>query len=98
MVPIGYVQCSQAIPYPYVFAHGSAVAYTLYGSFNTTVRAAHFVFLPFFPPSAQEIAQNNITLSDIQNVTEQRNIEWNTDGTGYFVEQSTKVRLSAPVL
>ncbi|KAJ7933783.1 Alpha/Beta hydrolase protein [Mycena leptocephala] len=69
---------------------GSAVAYTLYGSFNTTVRAAHFVFLPFFPPSAQEIAENNITLSDIQNVTEQRNIEWNTDGTGYFVEQSTK--------
>ncbi|KAJ6588189.1 Alpha/Beta hydrolase protein [Mycena capillaripes] len=46
---------------------GSAVGYRLYGSFNTTVRAAHFVFLPLFPPSAQEIAENNITLSDIQN-------------------------------
>jgi hypothetical protein len=68
------------------------VAYSLYGSFNTTVRAAHFVFLPFFPPSAQEIAENNITLSDSQKVTEQRNIEWNTTGNGYFIEQSTKVR------
>ncbi|KAJ7840011.1 Alpha/Beta hydrolase protein [Mycena leptocephala] len=69
---------------------GSAVAYSLYGSFNTTVRAAHLVFLPFFPPSAQDIAENNITLSDSQKVTEQRNIEWNTTGNGYFLEQSTK--------
>jgi hypothetical protein len=68
------------------------VAYSLYGSFNTTVRTAHLVFLPFFPPSAQEIAENNITLSDIQKVTEQRNIEWNTTGNAYLIEQSTKVR------
>ncbi|KAJ7865568.1 Alpha/Beta hydrolase protein [Mycena leptocephala] len=70
--------------------YGSAVAYSLYGSFSTTVRAAHFVFLPFFPPSAQDIAENNITLSDSQKVTEQRNIEWNTTGNGYFLEQSMK--------
>ncbi|KAF7328190.1 Epoxide hydrolase domain protein [Mycena venus] len=69
---------------------GSAVAYSLYGSFNTTVRAAHFTFLPFFPPSAQDIAANNITLSDLQKVTEQRVSEFNAIGNGYLIEQSTK--------
>ncbi|KAJ7793360.1 hypothetical protein B0H14DRAFT_2622986 [Mycena olivaceomarginata] len=60
------------------------------GSFNTTVRAAHFAFLLFFPPAAQDIAENNITLSDIQKVTEQLNIYWNTTGNGYNIEQTTK--------
>lgn len=73
-------------------SQGSAVSYSLYSSFNTTVRAAHFAFLPFFPPSAQEIAENNITLSDVQKVTEQRTIEWNATGHAYFLEQATKVR------
>ncbi|KAJ7857088.1 Alpha/Beta hydrolase protein [Mycena olivaceomarginata] len=69
---------------------GSVVAYSLYSSFNTTVRAAHFVFLPFLPPSAEDIAANNITLSDIQKVTEHRFIEFNAIGNGYLIEQSTK--------
>ncbi|KAJ7832781.1 Alpha/Beta hydrolase protein [Mycena olivaceomarginata] len=57
---------------------GSAVAYSLYSSFNTTVRAAHFVYIPFVSPSAAEMAANNITLSDIQKIAEQRVIEFNT--------------------
>ncbi|KAJ7453141.1 Alpha/Beta hydrolase protein [Mycena latifolia] len=69
---------------------GCAVAYSLYSSWNMTVRAAQFVFIPFFAPSAQEIAGNNVTLSDMQKVTEQRLIEWNTTGNGYYVEQITK--------
>jgi len=69
---------------------GAAVGYSLYGSFNTTVRAAYFAFIPFFPPSAQEIAENNITLSNIQRVTEQRSTEWSATGAGYFIEQITK--------
>ncbi|KAJ7301974.1 Alpha/Beta hydrolase protein [Mycena albidolilacea] len=69
---------------------GSVVAYSLYSSFNTTVRAAHFVFLPFLPPSAEDIAANNITLSDIQKVTEHRVIEFNAIGNGYLIEQRTK--------
>jgi hypothetical protein len=56
------------------------------------VRAAHFVFLPFLPPSAEDLAANNITLSDIQKVTEHRVIEFNAIGNGYLIEQSTKVR------
>ncbi|KAJ6508085.1 Alpha/Beta hydrolase protein [Mycena vulgaris] len=69
---------------------GSAIAYSLYSSFNTTVRATHLAFLPFSPPSAQEIADNNITLSDVQKVTEQRTIAWTTTQFGYFVEQTNK--------
>ncbi|KAJ6508056.1 Alpha/Beta hydrolase protein [Mycena vulgaris] len=69
---------------------GSAVAYSLYSSFNTTVRTTHFVFIPFIPPSAQEIADNNITLSDAQQVAEQRGTEWSTIGNSYFNEQTNK--------
>ncbi|KAJ7605094.1 Alpha/Beta hydrolase protein [Roridomyces roridus] len=36
------------------------------------------------------IADNNITLSDVQKVTLQRDIEWTSTGTGYFVELQTK--------
>ncbi|KAJ7219698.1 Alpha/Beta hydrolase protein [Mycena haematopus] len=70
---------------------GSAVGYSLYSFFNATVAAAHFAFLPIFPPSAQEIAARNITLSAQQNVTEQRYTDFVTSGMGYFVEQTTKV-------
>jgi hypothetical protein len=52
----------------------------------------HLVFLPVLPPSPEEIAANNITLSDIQKVAEQSTIEWGTTGNGYLLEQSTKVR------
>ncbi|KAF7357817.1 Epoxide hydrolase domain protein [Mycena venus] len=69
---------------------GAAVGYSLYESFNATVGAAHFVFLPFSPPSTQEMAENNITLSDTQKVTEQLYIELTTSGMGYFIEQTTK--------
>ncbi|KAJ7133612.1 Alpha/Beta hydrolase protein [Mycena epipterygia] len=69
---------------------GSGVAYSLYASFNTTVRALQLVFLPFLAPSPQEIAANNITLSAIQQVTQQRAIQWTTTNSGYFTEQATK--------
>ncbi|KAJ6490831.1 Alpha/Beta hydrolase protein [Mycena sanguinolenta] len=69
---------------------GSAVGYSLYSFFNATVRAAHFSFLPIFPPSAQEIAASNITLSAQQNVTEQRYIDFITSGMDFFTEQTNK--------
>ncbi|KAJ7883255.1 Alpha/Beta hydrolase protein [Mycena leptocephala] len=85
---------TEVLGYPTYVVHGtdwgSAVAYSLYGSFNTTVRAVHLVFLPVLPPSPEEIAANNITLSDIQKVAEQSTIEWGTTGNGYLLEQSTK--------
>ncbi|KAJ7020006.1 Alpha/Beta hydrolase protein [Mycena alexandri] len=85
---------TEVLGYPTYVVHGtdwgSAVAYSLYSSFNTTVRAAHFVFLPFLPPSAEDIAANNITLSDIQKIALQQTTDWTTTGNGYFLEQTTK--------
>ncbi|KAJ7656666.1 Alpha/Beta hydrolase protein [Mycena rosella] len=69
---------------------GSSVGYSLYSSFNATVRAAQFVSLPFWPPSAQDIAGNNITLSAEEEVTEQRFTERSATGNGYFIEQTDK--------
>ncbi|KAJ7463638.1 Alpha/Beta hydrolase protein [Mycena latifolia] len=69
---------------------GSITAYSLYESFNATVRAAHFVFIPFFPPSAQELAAKNISLSEVQQVAEERFVEWMATENGYDVEQTTK--------
>ncbi|KAJ6573917.1 Alpha/Beta hydrolase protein [Mycena vulgaris] len=69
---------------------GGGVGYAMYKSYNTSVRAAHFAFLPFAPPSPQDIADNNITLSEIAQVTLQRTVEWNTIGNAYFLEQTVK--------
>ncbi|KAJ7808772.1 Alpha/Beta hydrolase protein [Mycena olivaceomarginata] len=69
---------------------GSVIGYSLYSEFTTTTRAAHFVFLPFFPPTAEDIAANNITLSDEQKVTLQRGTEWFSTGIAYLMEQENK--------
>ncbi|KAJ7795701.1 Alpha/Beta hydrolase protein [Mycena olivaceomarginata] len=69
---------------------GSHIGYHMYESFNTTVRAAHFVFLPFRPPSPQEIADKNITLSDVQKIALQRTVDWRTTGQSYLQEQTFK--------
>lgn len=74
-----------------LFYQGSGVGYSLYESFNATVRAAQFVFLPFLPPTAEEIAANNITLSNIQKVTEELATQWIATNDGYFLEQTNKV-------
>ncbi|KAJ7585281.1 epoxide hydrolase 1 [Mycena floridula] len=69
---------------------GCAVGYSAYSQFPTTVRAAHFTFLPFTPPSAQEIADAGIVLDSFGQFAEARAIEWSSTGNGYFIEQSTK--------
>jgi hypothetical protein len=42
------------------------------------------------------MAGNNIILSEIQRVTQEFYIEWRTTGMGYFIEQTTKVRVLVP--
>jgi len=69
---------------------GADLGYRMYESFNTTVRAAHFVWLQFLPPSPQDLADNNIPVSDIQEVTLQRSVDWLTKDQGYFLGQSFK--------
>ncbi|KAJ7505852.1 Alpha/Beta hydrolase protein [Mycena galericulata] len=85
---------TEVLGYPAYTLHGtdwgSGVAYALYSGYNTSVRAGHFVFLPFLPPSAQEIAVKNITLSAVEKVTEQRGTDWITNGMSYFTEQTEK--------
>ncbi|KAJ7238991.1 Alpha/Beta hydrolase protein [Mycena haematopus] len=85
---------TDVLDYPKYALHstdwGADIGYHLYESFNASVRAANFVFLPFQPPSPQDIADNNITLSDIQKVTLQRTVDWLTIDQGYFQEQSFK--------
>jgi hypothetical protein len=69
---------------------GAATAYSLYAQFNTSARACHLVFLPFYPLPPDELAAQNISLSPIETLEEQRFIEWSATGSGYFVEHSTK--------
>jgi hypothetical protein len=47
--------------------------------------------IPFLPPSGEQLAADNITLSDDQNVALERSIDWLTLNGGYNTEQSTKV-------
>lgn len=70
---------------------GSAVAYSLYDGFNDTVRAGHFTFLPFAPPTADQIAAANISLSPLEEAEEATTTDYIGSGIGYNVEQSTKV-------
>ncbi|KAK3368428.1 Alpha/Beta hydrolase protein [Podospora didyma] len=70
---------------------GSDIAYSLYGSFNSTVRASHFAFIPFFPLTPDQLAAENISLdTDLEKFEEGRFVEWSLTGNGYFVEQTTK--------
>lgn len=74
-----------------MYAQGGGVGYDLYKTYNASVRAAHFTFIPFDPPTPQDIADNNITLSNIAQVTLERGVEWSTTGNSYFEEQTFKV-------
>ncbi|KAJ7318550.1 Alpha/Beta hydrolase protein [Mycena albidolilacea] len=71
---------------------GAAIAYDLYNSYNQTVRATHLALLIFLPPTAEEIAEQNITLSEDEQVTERRTAAYFAFGQGYFQEHEFKAR------
>ncbi|KAJ7782360.1 Alpha/Beta hydrolase protein [Mycena maculata] len=85
---------TEVLGYPAYALHGTdwggVIGYSMYSSFNTTVRAAHFHFLPFLPPTPEQIAEDKITLSADQKAAEQRTVAWRTTGIGYFTLQTTK--------
>jgi len=71
---------------------GSEVAYSLYSGFNSSVRAGHFAFIPFFPLTPEQLAAEGVTLdTELERFEEGRFVEWSATGNGYFVEQGTKV-------
>ena len=80
---------------------GADVAYSLYDNFNSTVRAGHFAFIPFYPLTWDQLAAENISLNtELERFEEERFAEWSTTGNGYFIEQTTKVfpSLFAPLV
>lgn len=71
---------------------GAGPAYSLYDNFNSSTRAAHFAFLPFFPLSPDQLAAQNISLSSKLEQSEEQNfVNWAATGNAYFAEQATKV-------
>lgn len=73
---------------------GSGVAYELYKTYNSTVRAAHLNFIPFYPLNFEQLEAANITLRPEEVAPEQLAIDWTSSGNGYFIEQTTRVRTS----
>ncbi|KAJ7356671.1 Alpha/Beta hydrolase protein [Mycena albidolilacea] len=69
---------------------GADIGYRMYESLNTTVRAAHFVFFQFQPPSPKEIVDKNITLSKVQKIALEHTMAWLATGQSYFMEQTYK--------
>lgn len=82
--------CIRSLAYHRV--QGAAIAYDLYSSYNQTVRATHLALLIFLPPTAEEIAEQNITLSEDEQVTERRTAAYFAFGQGYFQEHEFKAR------
>jgi hypothetical protein len=52
------------------------------------VKAAHFAFIPFLPPSAAEIVAENITLTPFEQEGLDRSQTWFATGNAYFNEQT----------
>lgn len=73
---------------------GSSVAYNLYNSYNSTVRASQLVFLPFYPLTPDQLADDGIKLDTLEEFEEEGFLEWYGNGQGYFQEESTKVSRS----
>ncbi|KAL8768507.1 MAG: hypothetical protein Q9209_005298 [Squamulea sp. 1 TL-2023] len=75
--------------------HGTSVGgfltFTLYDSFNTTTRAAHFPVVPFYCTTSEEIAARDITLSPLEQFEHKRAMEWTSNGTGYVSMHIYKV-------
>ncbi|KAH0497617.1 hypothetical protein TgHK011_004910 [Trichoderma gracile] len=69
---------------------GCPIAYHLYSSYNTTVRASQLVFLPFFPYTPDQLSDAGIALNELERFEEESFMEWYTNGQGYFQEQTTK--------
>ncbi|KAJ7018627.1 Alpha/Beta hydrolase protein [Mycena alexandri] len=85
---------TELLGYPKYAVHGTdwgcVVGYSLYKNFPKTVRAAQFVFIPFIPPSREQMAAENITLTAEQNVTVARYTAAGTTGLGFRDMQTNK--------
>lgn len=69
---------------------GAAPTYGMYEFFNDTCRAGHFAFLPFFPPTFQQLSARNISLDPLETIEQQITVDWSVTGNSYLLEQTTK--------
>jgi len=69
---------------------GAPVAYSLYEKYNTTVRAGHLIFFPFYPLSQEQLAAQNISLNALEKFEADRYAEWSATGNAYLLENSFK--------
>lgn len=70
---------------------GSVVGFDMYDQFNTTVKAAHFNFLPFFSQTPEQLEAQGITLTAVEATQEQRAMDFENSGIGYYMEQASTV-------
>lgn len=71
---------------------GTGVAWGQFDGFNASARAAHFAMLPFLPLTPEQLEAQNITLNTpLEQFEEQRYVDWSATGSGYFVEEGSKV-------
>ncbi|KUL83696.1 hypothetical protein ZTR_07477 [Talaromyces verruculosus] len=69
---------------------GSPISYAMYNSYETSVRAAHFSYLPFPILNGTQLAALNISLDQVDSINLQAAENWIESGQGYRVEQGTK--------
>ncbi|PNP45519.1 hypothetical protein TGAMA5MH_02742 [Trichoderma gamsii] len=70
---------------------GSVVGFDMYDQFNNTVKAAHFNFLPFFSLTPEQLTDQGIALTAAEAIQEQRAMDFENSGIGYYMEQATTV-------
>lgn len=85
---------TDVLGYPKYAVHGTdwgcVVGYSLYSKFAAAVAAAQFVFIPFIPPSPEQMAAENVTLTAEQDETVARFNAAGTTGLGFRDMQTYK--------
>lgn len=77
---------------------GGGIGWYLYDLFPGSVRAAYLNFFPFSPPTPEQVAADNQTLTPFEQFGVQRTANWTATGRGYFIEQTTRVSISGSFL
>ncbi|KAJ7183808.1 Alpha/Beta hydrolase protein [Mycena filopes] len=85
---------TDVLGYPKYAVHGTdwgcVVGYSLYKNFPATVRAGQFVFIPFIPPSREQMTAEGVVITGEVEVTLGRMMAAGTTGLGFRDMQTNK--------
>ena len=70
--------------------YGAGPTYSMYDNYSQSARAAHFVFLPFFPCAREQLVAQKITLTPLEQFELERTEDWSVNGSAYLQLQNTK--------